>query len=170
MEPMTVDAPQGKVIAVSISARRGIPKTNVPSVRLTADHGIDGDAHAGRDHRQVSLLALESIATMKARGLNVGPGAFAENITTQGVALTGLAIGDRLKIGACELVVTQIGKECHAPCEIGRRAGDCVMPREGIFARVVAGGLIVPGDTIEVLPRQPEVPHGNEDHVQRERG
>lgn len=157
---------RGNVIAVSISARRGIPKTNVESARLIAGRGIEGDAHAGGNHRQVSLLAIESIAKMKAKGLDVGPGAFAENITTEGVALAALQVGDLIEIGPCALVVTQIGKECHAPCEIGRAAGECVMPREGVFARVVVGGAIAPGDAIAVLPRKPEVRHGCDDHVQ----
>ena len=165
-----MDTQTGKVVAVSTSTRRGIPKTNVDKVLLVAGRGIQGDAHAGASQRQISLLALESIAKMVAKGLDVGPGAFAENITTEGVALAALAPGDRLEIGPCALVVTQIGKECHAPCEIGRATGECVMPREGIFARVVAGGAIAPGDAIAVLPRQPEVRHGCDDHVQGERG
>jgi MOSC domain-containing protein YiiM len=138
----------GKVLAISTSSRRGVPKTNVEQARLIADRGIEGDAHAGFGHRQVSLLAIESIDTIRAKGLAVNPGAFAENITTEGIVLTELRIGDRLLVGACELEVTQIGKECHARCEIYRQAGDCVMPREGIFAKVIAGGAIYVGDVI----------------------
>jgi len=140
----------GKVLAVNVSLNKGERKTPVPSVTLRVEHGIEGDAHAGDWHRQVSLLAMESIAKMQALGLTVGEGDFAENITTEGVDLVHLPIGARLTIGETLLEVTQIGKECHTRCAIFYQAGDCVMPKEGIFARVITGGEIKPGDAIEV--------------------
>jgi len=142
----------GEIIAVSISKKKGIPKTNISAARLVEEWGIDGDVHAGNWHRQISLLAMESIEKMRAKGLNVRPGAFAENITTEGIDIPNLSVGDRLRIGETELEVTQIGKECHAKCAIYYRAGDCVMPREGIFARVVHGGKISAGDGVDVTP------------------
>lgn len=142
----------GSVAAISISARKGIPKSNRPSAELKEEWGIVGDAHAGNWHRQVSLLAMESIDTMRAKGLKVRPGAFAENITTQFITLPDLAVGTILRIGGTVLEITQIGKECHTRCAIYYKAGDCVMPREGIFARVLNGGVINVGDTVEVLP------------------
>ncbi|HET6272779.1 MAG TPA: MOSC domain-containing protein [Bacteroidota bacterium] len=142
----------GKIIAVSISKKKGIPKTNISAARLVEEWGIDGDVHAGNWHRQISLLAMESIEKMRAKGLNVRPGAFAENITTEGIDIPNLSVGDRLRIGETELEVTQIGKECHTKCAIYYRAGDCVMPREGIFARVVHGGKISAGDGVDVTP------------------
>lgn len=138
----------GKILAVSISDRKGVRKTNVESARLIEDWGIEGDAHAGPGHRQVSLLGDESVAKMRARGLDVDAGAFAENITTAGMDLTSLPIGARLRIGGAEVEITQIGKECHSRCAIYYQAGDCVMPREGVFARVARGGEIRPGDEI----------------------
>ena len=142
----------GEIIAVSISKKKGIPKTNISAARLVEEWGIDGDVHAGNWHRQISLLAMESIEKMRAKGLNVRPGAFAENITTEGIDIPNLSVGDRLRIGETELEVTQIGKECHTKCAIYYRAGDCVMPREGIFARVVHGGKISAGDGVDVTP------------------
>ena len=139
---------RGTIVAISVSAQKGTPKTNVPRAELVANHGIAGDAHAGDWHRQVSLLALESIAKMLANGADVGPGAFAENLTTQSIDLTSLQIGDRLLIGQAELEITQLGKECHAHCAIFAQVGDCVMPREGVFARVVRGGEVEVGDEI----------------------
>ena len=123
-------------------------KTNTPQADLRENHGIVGDAHAGPWHRQVSLLAMESIEKMRAKGVDVGPGDFAENITTRGINVPHLRVGDRVTLGDCELEVTQIGKECHSRCEIFTQAGDCVMPREGVFARVLKGGLIRVGDTV----------------------
>jgi MOSC domain-containing protein YiiM len=138
----------GKLVAISISKTKGTKKTNVPSAKLIVDHGFEGDAHAGPWHRQVSLLAIESIDKMIAAGLDVGPGAFAENLTTEGIDLLLLKIGDRLRIGEAELEITQIGKECHDRCAIYDEAGDCVMPREGIFARVLKAADIAPGDSV----------------------
>jgi MOSC domain-containing protein YiiM len=142
---------RGRVVAISISAQKGTPKTNVPAARLIVDHGLEHDAHAGPGPRQVSLLAIESIDKIRARGLDVAPGAFAENITTQFVRLPGLHVGDRVRIGPAELVITQIGKECHSRCAIFATAGDCVMPREGVFAQVVTGGDIRVGDPVEIV-------------------
>jgi len=142
----------GRVVAVSLSEQRGTRKHNVEEITLDTDMGVRGDAHAGPGLRQVSLLANESIATVRARGLEVGPGDFAENITTEGLALPSLPIGTHLLLGASAVgAVTQIGKECESPCEIGRQLGDCVMPREGIFVRVVQPGKLRAGDLIQVL-------------------
>lgn len=141
----------GIVAAISISARKGTRKTNVASARLIPDWGLEGDAHAGPGPRQVSLLAVESIDKMRARGLDVGPGAFAENITTEHINVPGLRLGDRVRIGEAELEITQIGKECHSRCAIYAAAGDCVMPREGIFGRVVTGGTVRVGDQVRVI-------------------
>ncbi len=140
----------GKVIAVCLSKNKGERKTPVDTVRLIPNYGIEGDAHAGDWHRQVSLLALESIEKMQRMGLSVQAGDFAENITTSGIDLPSLPIGTRLNAGETILEVTQIGKECHTRCAIYYQAGDCVMPKEGIFARVLHGGGIKPGDAIEV--------------------
>lgn len=140
----------GKVIAVCTSPQKGMKKHGLEAGRLLAGHGLEGDAHAGPWHRQVSLLAQESIDKMRAKGLTVGPGSFAENLTTEGIDLPSLALGQRLRLGKSALIeITQIGKECHTRCAIYYQAGDCVMPREGIFARVLKGGAISPGDSIE---------------------
>jgi len=145
----------GRIVALSVSDRKGVPKTNVPEVELVQDHGIAGDAHAGPWHRQVSLLALESIETMRCKGVDVGPGAFAENITTHGLALASLQVGDHIFVGDADLEVTQIGKECHDRCAIFEAVGDCVMPREGIFTRVVTGGRVRVGDAAGICRRSP---------------
>lgn len=138
----------GKIVAVCISANTGERKTPVESVLLKEGHGVVGDAHAGDWHRQVSLLAIESIRKMQALGLDVDTGDFAENITTEGIDLVAVPIGSRIKLGETVLEVTQIGKECHNRCAIYHQAGDCVMPKEGIFARVVAGGRVSKGHSI----------------------
>lgn len=137
-----------RVIATCISKNKGERKTPVDSVELRPEHGLVGDAHAGEWHRQVSLLAKESIDKMRAMGLDVDSGDFAENITTEGIDLVGLPVGTRLRVGETLLEVTQIGKECHNRCAIYYQAGDCVMPKEGIFARVIEGGVVKPGDEI----------------------
>ncbi|MBC7104956.1 MAG: MOSC domain-containing protein [Firmicutes bacterium] len=142
---------KGRVVAVCVSERKGERKKNVGAGRLVAGHGLEGDAHAGGWHRQVSLLAEESIEKMRARGLQVGPGDFAENITTRGLDLARLPVGSLLRVGTALGEVTQIGKECHTRCAIYRQAGDCVMPREGIFLRVVVGGAVRVGDPVEVV-------------------
>lgn len=140
-----------KVVAVSISEKKGMRKRNVGSIELKENLGIIGDAHAGGGNRQVSILQEESIEKMRAKGLKVKPGDFAENITTKGIDLSGLKIGSRLKLGTeVILEISQIGKECQKPCAIYYQAGDCVMPREGIFASVVRGGIIKAGDEIRV--------------------
>ena len=143
----------GRIVAISISKKKGIPKTNVQSARLIENHGIEGDIHAGNWHRQVSFLALESIDKMREKGLpNLRPGAFAENITTEFLELPNLAVGTRIKLGKeAILEITQIGKECHSKCAIFSKVGDCVMPREGIFAKVIKGGNISVNDIIEIL-------------------
>lgn len=140
-----------KVVAVCTSAAKGERKTPVAEVFLKEQHGIEGDAHAGPWHRQVSLLASESIAKMQAQGLDVDCGDFAENITTTGIDLPALPIGCQMRIGEATVEVTQIGKECHNRCAIYYQAGDCVMPKEGIFVKVLAGGRITPGDGIRLL-------------------
>lgn len=140
--------PAGTVVAVSVSAAKGVRKDNVSSAVLVADWGIVGDAHAGNGHRQISLLAMEGIAKMRSLGAQVSPGAFAENITTVGIDLSNIAIGDKLQIGEAELIITQLGKECHSRCAIFEAVGDCVMPREGVFAVVERGGTIRPGDSV----------------------
>lgn len=137
-----------KVVSVNISKEKSTRKQKVPCAFLKIDYGVEGDAHAGTSHRQVSLLALESIEKMKKKGANVGPGDFAENVTTQGIDLVSLPVGTRLRIGETVVEVTQIGKECHKGCEVRELVGDCVMPTEGIFTRVLAGGEIRPGNEI----------------------
>lgn len=140
----------GKIVGVSVAEKKGMKKTNVKEVQLKEDFGIIGDAHAGSS-RQVSLLAEESIEKMRAKGLKVKSGDFAENITTRGVDLLGLKIGSKLKIGQDAILeITQFGKECHTPCSIYYQAGDCVMPKEGVFARVLKGGVVKSGDKINV--------------------
>lgn len=142
---------KGKIKAISISQDKGTKKTNIKKAILKEDFGIVGDAHAG-SIRQVSLLAKESIEKMRSKGLKVGPGDFAENITTQGIDLLILGMGTKLRIGKeVVLEVTQFGKVCHTRCHIYYQAGDCVMPREGIFAKVIKGGLIKGGDKIEIV-------------------
>jgi MOSC domain-containing protein YiiM len=143
---------QARVVAVSVSANKGERKRNIDSGRLITGLGLEGDAHAGFGHRQISLLALESIEKMRAMGLDVNPGDFAENITTVNIVLTALPVGTRLKIGENLLEVSQIGKECHQRCAIYYQAGDCVMPKEGIFAVVLSDGTVNVGDSVEVVP------------------
>jgi MOSC domain-containing protein YiiM len=146
-EPM-----KGRVLAVNISEEKGTKKINVHSCNLLKDFGLKGDAHAGPWHRQVSLLANESIEKMRAKGLKVSYGDFAENITTEGVDLVRLPIGTEIRIGDSILLrVTQIGKECHTRCAIYYQAGDCVMPKEGIFAEVVSEGKVKAGDEIIIF-------------------
>jgi cyclic pyranopterin phosphate synthase len=143
---------RGTIKAISFSEEKGTQKTNIPKATLRSNLGIVGDAHAGPWHRQISLLANESIDKMVAMGANVRPGNFAENITTQGIDLLRLSIGDRLRLGEyIELEITQFGKKCHSHCEIFRQVGDCIMPREGIFAKVTKGGSVNVGDTIKVI-------------------
>ena len=145
-----------KVVSVNISDRKGEQKYPVPEIVLKLHHGIVGDAHAGDWHRQISLLAEESVDTMRALSpIPLDAGVFAENINTVGVNLKGLPIGTHLRIGETEVEVTQIGKECHNDCAIKKTVGKCVMPTEGIFAVVVKEGTIRPGDEIEILEAKP---------------
>jgi MOSC domain-containing protein YiiM len=140
-----------RIISINVSVTKGVRKQPVATARIGAE-GIEGDAHAGPWHRMVSLLAEESIDKMRAAGLEVGPGDFAENLTTRGLDLLALPLGTRLRIGEeAVLEVSQHGKECHTRCAIYYQAGDCVMPKEGIFASVVAGGRIATGDRVEPL-------------------
>jgi len=141
-----------KVVSLAKSKKKGTRKDLVDSARLITEHGIEGDAHAGDWHRQVSLLASESIEASRAAGLEVSFGDFAENIATSGVDWKTMPVGTRVKVGDTVLLeITQIGKECIRKCAIFYQAGDCIMPREGIFARVLKGGMIRSGDTIELL-------------------
>jgi len=142
---------KGKVLAVNISEKKGVFKKPIEQGEFKIDHGLAGDAHAGSWHRQVSLLGIESINKMKALGIEgLCAGKFAENLTTEGIELWKLPVGTRLKIGETEQEVTQIGKECHVKCEIFQKIGSCIMPTEGIFTKVLKGGIIKPGDEIEV--------------------
>ena len=142
----------GEIVAVCTSEKKGMRKKNQGEGVLVLEHGLEGDAHAGPWHRQVSLLALESIDKMRAAGLDVNPGDFAENLTTQGISLFTLPVGTKLQIGSEALgEITQIGKECHTRCAIYYQAGDCVMPKEGIFIRVLKGGKVQVGDKVEVV-------------------
>lgn len=141
----------GTIVAVCTSKHKGQRKQNVGVANLLVGLGLENDAHAGFKHRQVSLLALESIEKMRQKGLDVHPGDFAENLTVAGLDLVALPVGTRLKVGNAVLEVSQIGKECHTRCAIYYQAGDCVMPKEGIFAIVIEGGRVAVGDTLEVL-------------------
>ena len=147
----------GKVAAVCTSAEKGVVKEPLARVELVAGHGLDGDAHAGNWHRQVSLLATESIEKIRKIIPDLKDGAFAENIVTEGVDLLSLGIGDRIELGdGITLEVTQIGKECHNSCAIKEQTGDCVMPREGIFCRVLAGGTLKKGDPVRIPHKRPD--------------
>jgi MOSC domain-containing protein YiiM len=141
----------GAIIAVCTSKHKGIPKADVRVGYLEEGLGLKGDAHAGDWHRQVSLISIEDIKTMEAKGLDVKPGSFAENLTTQDFDLHAVKVGDRLKIGSSVILeVTQIGKECHTRCAIYNKVGECIMPERGVFAIVVRGGDVSAGDPIEM--------------------
>jgi MOSC domain-containing protein YiiM len=142
----------GRVAAVCSSERKGTIKKEIGRATLIEDFGMEGDAHGGFAHRQISLISSEDVESMRSRlpGVSLPPGSFAENILTEGVDLASLSIGDRLKAGECLLEVSQIGKECHKECEIARLTGECVMPKKGIFCRVVTGGCVQTGDAIEL--------------------
>jgi MOSC domain-containing protein YiiM len=144
---------QGHVEAICISERRGTVKTAVSSARLMADHGLQGDAHAGPGDRQISLLAGESIDRVRAQIPDLAHGAFGENLVTRGLDLAALPVGTVLRVGEARLEVTRIGKECHQLCAIGRITGDCIMPREGVFCRVLSGGPVGVGDAVAVQER-----------------
>lgn len=142
----------GKVLAINISKEKGVIKEPIPEGVFQEDHGLVGDAHAGKWHRQVSLLAQESIDKMTARGiLGLCSGKFAENLTTEGIVLHELPVGTQVKIGETLHEVTQIGKECHTGCAIKVQVGQCIMPKEGIFTRVLKTGTIKVGDSIEII-------------------
>ncbi len=142
----------GIIKAVCISEIKGVQKHTVERIELLPDHGIEGDAHAGKWHRQVSLLSVSSVEKLQEKlDFTLFPGAFAENILVDGIVLYELPVGTRLKIGTAICEVTQIGKECHADCAIRKKAGDCVMPREGIFVKVMESGCASPGDQVEVI-------------------
>lgn len=139
----------GKVMAVNISEKRGTQKVNVHTVKLIENYGLENDAHAGNWHRQVSLLSYEKIEEFKAKGAPVQDGAFGENLIVQGFDFRTLPVGTRLKCNDVILEITQIGKQCHNDCEIFKIMGDCIMPREGVFARVIHGGVISEGDEMD---------------------
>ena len=140
----------GKIVSINISQRKGEKKTGVQSATFKENHGIVGDAHAGDWHRQVSLLATESVDKMRGKGVELHPGDFAENLTIENIQLNKLKIGQRLLVGSeIILEITQIGKKCHNDCAIKKQVGDCVMPREGVFAKVIKGGEIKAGDDIK---------------------
>ena len=144
----------GKVMAVCISERKGIQKTRVDEGYFIEEYGIEGDAHAGKWHRQVSLLSFDTIEDFKARGAEIGNGAFGENVIVQGIDLIHLPIGTRLACKDILLEVTQIGKECHSHCEIYKKMGECIMPTNGIFTRVLHGGIMKEGDEITVCTEE----------------
>ncbi len=145
----------GKVVSINISEKKGTPKKQIGSGKLIENFGFEGDAHAGKWHRQVSLLGVESIEKAKSGPTNgLCHGVFAENITTEGITLYTLPVGTQLQIGDCLLEISQIGKECHEGCQISKLVGQCVMPREGVFAVVLKGGTVSEGDAIEVVPAE----------------
>jgi MOSC domain-containing protein YiiM len=144
-----------KIVAVCTSEKKGMKKSPRARITLKESYGVEGDAHAdGQSHRQVSLLATESIDKMRAKGFELQPGDFAENLTTEGIDLCTLPIGARMRVGKeAVLEMTQIGKQCHADCAVRKQVGDCIMPREGVFTKVIRGGTIRPGDEIKVVTK-----------------
>ena len=141
-----------KIVSLAVSKKKGTRKKLIEQGRLIENHGFEGDAHAGDWHRQVSFLSAESIEEAKSKGLDVSFGDFAENIATTGVDWKNIPVGTRVRLGKTALLeITQIGKECHNKCAIYYQAGDCIMPREGVFAKVIKGDMIQCGDTIEIL-------------------
>ena len=158
MDKLINDEVNGTVLAISISDKRGIKKKNVEVAELEEDFGIINDAHAGKWHRQVSILTIKSMQQIKDKGLDVKPGDFAENICIDGIDFSKISVGTKIKIGENSLLeVSQIGKECHARCHIYYSVGDCVMPREGIFTRVLKGGEIKPADKVWLVENAPLV-------------
>lgn len=141
----------GIVRGICISEQRGTAKHEISEAEFIEDFGIRGDAHAGKWHRQVSLLALEKIEDFRSRGASVDTGAFGENLVVEGYDLRTLPVGTRLKVGEALLEVTQVGKECHSHCAIYAQVGDCIMPREGIFAKVLRGGMVRRGDAVDIV-------------------
>ena len=150
----------GRIVAICTSEKKGTVKTCVPEIELVAGHGLEGDAHAGSWHRQVSLLSLEKIEDFRAKGVDVEFGAFGENFVVEGFDLAAIPVGTKLTIGDSAVVkVTQIGKECHTGCAIRQITGDCIMPREGIFAEVLTGGTVKEGDEVTRLPFDKSAPY-----------
>lgn len=149
----------GKVIAVCTSPAKGTQKTNVGQANLVEDFGIEGDAHGGKWHRQVSLLSHDKIQNFRERGAQVSDGAFGENLVVEGIDFRTLPVGTRLKCNDVILEMTQIGKECHQGCEIFQKMGDCIMPREGVFAKVLRGGMIQCGDVLEECTKGENTEH-----------
>ena len=141
----------GKVLAVCISEKKGTEKQNVGSAKFIEDWGIENDSHAGKWHRQVSLLSHEKIEAFRARGAEVIDGAFGENLVVEGYDFRSLPVGTKFRCNDVVLELTQIGKECHSGCAIYQKMGECIMPREGVFTRVLHGGTISVGDTMEIL-------------------
>lgn len=142
----------GKIMAVCISGKRGTQKKNIEKVRLIENFGLEGDAHGGNWHRQVSLLSYEKVLAFEEKGISAEDGAFGENLLVEGFDFKTLPVGTRFRCGDALLEMTQIGKECHSHCEIYQAVGDCIMPREGVFARVLHGGEIQIGDELEIVP------------------
>ena len=142
----------GKIMAVCISEKRGTQKKNIEKVRLIENFGLEGDAHGGNWHRQVSLLSYEKVRAFEEKDISVEDGAFGENLLVEGFDFKTLPVGTRFRCGDVLLEMTQIGKECHSHCEIYQAVGDCIMPREGVFARVLHGGEIQIGDELEIVP------------------
>jgi MOSC domain-containing protein YiiM len=151
---------RGSIVAVCRSNRKGVPKRSIEEGRLVRDHGLDQDAHAGDWHRQVSVLDIGDIREMKAKGLKLSPGAFGENLIIADINTSELGLGSRLKLGEAEIEITQIGKVCHDRCAIYYSAGDCIMPRLGLFAEVRVDGAVRVGDSVEVVHQVPR------DHIQ----
>ncbi|MCL2684747.1 MAG: MOSC domain-containing protein [Synergistaceae bacterium] len=143
----------GRIIAVCTSSEKGTIKKDAGEAKLIEEFGIEGDAHGGFAHRQVSLIASEDIEIMKAKLPGLVPGSFAENLTTEGIDLAALSVGDNIKAGECLLEVSQIGKDCHARCQVFEQTGECIMPTKGIFCRVITGGRVRTGDSIEQVRR-----------------
>lgn len=141
----------GEVLALCISQKRGTQKHRVEEIRFVENFGLEGDAHGGNWHRQVSLLSFEKIEAFRQKGAEVGDGAFGENVVASGIDFRTLPIGIRFTCGEALLELTQIGKECHHGCEIFQKMGDCIMPREGVFARILKGGVVRVGDPIRLL-------------------
>ena len=148
----------GSLKAICISEKKGTQKHEIDSALLIEDWGIEQDAHAGKWHRQVSMLSYEKIEEFRAKGAEVDFGAFGENLIVEGFDLRTIPVGTKFQIGEALLELTQIGKECHSHCEIYKVMGDCIMPREGVFTKVLKGGTIRPGDTITKLPLEADRP------------
>ena len=144
----------GKIIAVCTGPEKGTQKQNVGSALLVEDWGIQGDAHAGKWHRQVSLLSYDRVEEFRTRGAQVEPGAFGENLLVEGFDFKSLPVGTRFGCNGAVLELTQIGKQCHAHCQIYRQVGDCIMPREGVFTRVLRGGVVRVGDELTILKEE----------------